>query len=253
MRIRHCLVAACVLFASRAGAQSAAEHIALGDRAYASLDAVSAFNHYVEALKLDIGNYEANWKAARSAIDRATYDESGETQAKYFAVAETYARAAVAAKPGDAAGHFALARALGERALSVGIRQRVRYATDIRAQALECLKADPKHAGCLHVMGVWNAEVMRLNGLARMVAKNILGGRVFSEASWADAKEYIDEAIASEPNRIVHYTDAAAIYRDLGDKAKARALYQTALNLPIADYNDRHYKAQAQEALRKLD
>jgi tetratricopeptide (TPR) repeat protein len=252
MRFRHYFVAACLLFASSVRAQSAAEHIALGDRAYASLDALSAFNHYVEAIKIDNGNYEALWKAARSAIDRATYDESGETQAKYFAIAETYSRAAVAAKPDDAAGHFALARALGEGALSVGIRQRVRYATEVRAQALECLKADPKHAGCLHVMGVWNAEVMRLNGLARMVAKNILGGRVFSEASWADAKEYIDEAIANEPTRVVHYTDAAAIYRDVGNKAKARELYQTALRLPISDYNDRHYKAQAQAALKSL-
>ena len=36
----------------------------------------------------------------------------------------------------------------------------------------------------LHVMGMWNAEVMRLNTFSRAVAKNVLGGRVFGAASW---------------------------------------------------------------------
>ena len=251
MRFRSILLAA-VFAATTAHGQSAADHIALGDREYADLHAMAAFNHYVEALKLDINNYDALWKAARSAVDRATFDETGETQKKFFAIAETYARGAVAANPGGAEGHFNLARSLGERALSVGVRQRVKLATEIHDEALTCLRIDPKHAGCLHVLGVWNAEIMRLNGFSRMIARNVLGGRVFGSASWAGARKYIDAAIANEPTRIVHYVDAAAIYSDTGDKAGARELYQQALALPISDYNDRRYKAQAAEALRAL-
>jgi tetratricopeptide (TPR) repeat protein len=252
MRLRHLVPASMLLFASVAGAQTAAVHVSLGDREYAALNASSALNHYVEAIKLEPNNYEALWKAARSAVDRASYDESGESQQKLFAIAETYARAAVVANPGDAEGHFHLARALGKRALSLGVRQRIKYATDVRAQALDCLKIDPKHAGCLHVMGVWNAEVMRLNGFTRMIARNLLGGKVFGSANWPEAQRYLEESVAVEPNRIVHHLDLAAVYKDRGDKPKARTEYQAVLELPVSDYNDRHYKAEATAALKSL-
>lgn len=255
MRVHQILFASALLAATSASparAQSASEHIALGDKEYAALHPDAALNHYVEALKLQINNYEALWKAARSAVDKATYDESGENQAKYFGIAETYSRAAVSANPGGAEGHFNLARVLGERALSVGVKQRVKFATEIHDEALQCLRIDPNHAGCLHVLGVWNAEIMRLSSFTRMIARNVLGGKAFGAASWADAKKYIDAAIASEPTRVVHYVDAAAIYRDLGNKPKARELYEQALKLPISDYNDHHYKAQAEAALKSL-
>lgn len=252
MRLRHLLPASLLLFASALRAQTAASHIALGDREYTAFNATAALNHYVEAIKLEPNNYEALWKAARSAVDRASYDEKGETQAKLFGIAETYARSAVAANPGDVEGHFHLARALGKRALSLGVRQRIKYATDVRTHALECLKIDPKHAGCLHVMGVWNAEVMRLNGFSRMIARTLLGGKVLGSANWADAQRYMEQSVAVEPNRIVHHVDLAAIYKDVGKRDKARAEYETVLRLPVADYNDRHYKAEAENGLKLL-
>ncbi len=169
-----------------------------------------------------------------------------------FGDAELYARRAVAANPNDAEGHFHLARALGKRALSLGVKARIKYATDVREQALDCLKIDPKHAGCLHVMGVWNAEVMRLNGFTRMIARNLLGGKVFGSASWQEAQRYMEESVANEPNRIVHRLDLAAIYNDRNNKAKARTEYQAVIDMPVADFNDRHFKADAAAALKKL-
>ncbi len=251
MRFRLFLAASTVIFATTAGAQAAA-HVALGDREYAAMHASAALTHYREAIKADSVNYDALWKAAHSAVDLASFDVAGDKQTQLYADAELYGRRAVAANPGDAEGHFSLARALGKRALSLGVRRRVKYATDIRAQALECLKINPKHAGCDHVMGMWNAEVMRLNGFSRMIAKNILGGKALGSASWSDAQRYMEESIAIEPSRIVHYLDAAGIYRDRGNKAKAKEMYETALRLEISDYNDRHYKAQAGATLKTL-
>ena len=251
MRLRHLAPFIACFAAATAGAQ-AVNHVALGDRDYAALNASGALAHYKQAADADPGNYEAQWKAARSAVDLASYDMSGDAQAKMFAEAELYARRAVAANPNDPEGHFALARALGKRALSLGVRERIKYATDVRSQALDCLKLNPKHAGCLHVMGVWNAEVMRLNGFTRMIAKNLLGGKVFGSASWSEAERYMKESVANEPNRVVHHLDLARIYKDRGDKAKARAEFQAVIDLPVSDFNDRHYKAEAAEALKSL-
>lgn len=250
MRALHYLSAGMLLAASIAGAQTAADHIALGDKEYVAMSASAALQHYEAAIKEDPKNYEALWKASRSAVDLGSYERNDEKRAMYFKNAELYARRAVEANPADAEGHFNLARALGKNALTQGPKARIKYATDVRTHALECLKINPKHAGCLHVMGMWNAEIMRLNGFTRMLAKNLLGGKVFGSANWAEAKRYMEESVANEPDRIVHHVDLAGVYRDTGDKAKARAEWQTAMKLPNRDYNDRHYKGEADAGLR---
>ncbi|HEY5021368.1 MAG TPA: hypothetical protein VII30_02650 [Gemmatimonadaceae bacterium] len=239
-----------LLAASVAGAQTAAEHIALGDKEYVAMNAPAALAHYEEAIKVDSKSYEALWKASRSAVDLGTAESNDAKRENYFKNAELYARRAVEVNPGDAEGHFHLARALGKNALTQGPRARIKYATDVRTHALECLKINPKHAGCLHVMGMWNAEVMRLNGFTRMLAKNLLGGQVFGSANWNEAKRYMEESVASEPDRIVHHVDLAGVYRDMGEKDKARAEYQAVMKMPNRDYNDRQYKAEADAALR---
>ena len=250
MRALNYVSAGMLLAASIAGAQTAADHIALGDKEYVAMNAPAALDHYKEAIKIDPKNYEALWKASRSAVDLGSYERDDDKRADYFKTAEQDARQAVAVNPGDAEGHFNLARALGKYALTQGPKSRVKYAGDVRTQALECLKIDPKHAGCLHVMGMWNAEVMRLNGFTRMLAKNFLGGKIFDSANWAEARRYMEASVAAEPDRIIHHVDLAGVYRDTGDKAKAKAEWQAAMKLPNRDYNDRHYKAEADAGLR---
>ena len=250
MRALQYLSAGMLFAASLAGAQTAADHVALGDKEYVAMNASAALQHYEEAIKLDPKNYEALWKASRSAVDLGSYEANDKRREDYFKNAELYARRAVEVNPGDAEGHFNLARSLGKNALTQSPRARIKYAKDVREHALECLKISPKHAGCLHVMGMWNAEVMRLNGFTRMVAKNFLGGKIFDSASWAEAKRYMEASVASEPDRIVHHVDLAGVYRDMGDKAKARAEWQAAMKLPNTDYNDRHFKAEADAGLR---
>ena len=249
MRALKSLSAGMLLAASMAGAQ-ANSNIALGDKEYVAMNAAAALQHYQAAMTEDPRNYEALWKASRSAVDLGSYEADKEKRGLYFRNAELYARRAVEANPGDAEGHFNLARALGKNALSQGPKARIKYAGDVRTQALECLKINPRHAGCLHVMGMWNAEVMRLSGFTRMMAKNFLGGKIFGTANWAEARRYMEESVAAEPDRIVHHVDLAGVYKDIGEKAKARAEYEAAMKLPNRDYNDRRYKAEADAGMR---
>lgn len=200
----------------------------------------------------DTNSYEYLVKAAHDAVDKGEFNPNGEQRKALYRNAEQYARRAVAANPNDAEGHFELARAIGRNALTMGARDRVKYAAEVRDQAMAALKIDPRHAGALHVMGMWNAEVMRLNGFTRMIAKNLLGGRVFGEASWDNALKYLEQAVEIEPNRITHRLDLAGVYADRDMKDKARQEYEWIATAPAVDYNDKNYKEEAAKRLKDL-
>jgi tetratricopeptide (TPR) repeat protein len=236
----------------RAMAQTVAEHIALGDRAHIAMNAPLALKHYEEAIKADPRSYEALWKATREAVDVGEYTEAEDERNRLYSEAELYARRAVEANPNDVETHFNLARALGRKALSLGKRDQVKYAGEVRAQALEALRLDPRSAGALHVMGMWNYNVMKLSGMTRFLAKQFLGGKVFDSASWDDAQRYMEESVRDEPNRLVHHLDLARVYDARGDTERARAQYEATIKGTPTEYNDRRYQSEAAEELRKL-
>jgi tetratricopeptide (TPR) repeat protein len=233
-------------------AQTAAEHVALGDKEYAAVKPAAALKHYEAAIAADPKHYEALWKASRSEIDLGEVAPEKSVRNQHYKNGELFARRAVEARPDDAEGHFHLARSLGRMALTLGPKDKVKYAGDVRQHALESLKINPRHPGSLHVMGVWNAEIMRLSGFTRFVAKNLLGGKVFDSASWKEAVRYMEEAVGVEPERITHRLDLGEIYADVGEKAKAREQFERILKLPNSDPNDPQYKKQAEASLRKV-
>lgn len=249
---RLAVMAALALSPLAAGAQTPAEHVTQGDRASASHDAAAALAHYEAALAADSSNYEAAWKASREAVDLGEFHADAAQRKALYAKAERYARQAVSANPSDAEGHFSLARAIGRNALSMGTRDRVKFANDVRSEALLALQSNPSHPGALHVLGVWNAEIMRLSGAARFFARNLLGGRTFGEASWSDARRYMEQAVEQEPNRITHRLDLAFVYADMGETARAREQLEWIARAPTRDFNDAHYKRLAAERLRTL-
>jgi tetratricopeptide (TPR) repeat protein len=231
------------------GQGPAEQHVAIGDRERTGNPA-SALRHYEAAIATDARHYEALHKASAAAIDAGESAPDAARRTALYRSGEQHARRAVEANPNHAEGHFALARALGRTAQSVGSRERVKYAADVRTHALEALRLDPRHPGALHVMGVWHAEIMRLSGVTRFMAKNFLGGKVFDSASWDDAQRHLEQAVAVEPAKLVHRVDLAEIYLDRKNVAKAREQVEYVLRAPATEANDAKYKRQA-EALQK--
>ena len=233
-------------------AQTAADHILLGDKDHLATNAPSALHHYEEAIKADPRFYEALWKATREAVDVGEYNPDDKERQRLYSAAELYARRALEANPTDVEGHAQLARALGRKALSLGKKDQVRYAGDVRTHALDALKIDPTHSGALHVMGKWNYEVLRLSGITRYLAKTFLGGKVFDSANWDDAQRFMEESTALDPGRVIHHLDLARVYAARGNKEKAREQYDAAIRGTPTDYNDRKYQAEAEEEIKNV-
>lgn len=252
LSIRAMTLSAMLLAARTAAAQgtAAAAQVAIGDRDYAARNLTSALQHYEAAVAIDSTLVEALWKAANSAVDLGEFNDA--ERERYYARGEQLARLAVKANPASAEAHFALAKALGRVALSKGKREKVKYARIVHDEVREALRLDQTNAGALHVLGMWNAEIMRLSGFERWAARNLLGGGILGEANWDNAQAYLERAAAIEPNRITHRLDLAGVYADRGETAKAREQYEMIARLPVTDYNDPQYKKLAEERLQTL-
>ena len=244
---------AVLLVATPAFAQDAATLISRGDSARDAFDPETALTAYEAALAIDSTNGDALAKASRSAVDLGESLEDKARQKELFRKAERYARAAVAADSSSAENWFHLARALGRTALTMGVRDRVKYAVEIKRLAERSLAIDSTHAGALHVLGMWNAEVKRLSGVELFFARSFLGGGVLGQANWKNAVSYMERAVASDPERLTHRLDLAGVYANVGEKEKARAAYESVITAQTrTDFNDPLYKKQAEAALKKL-
>ncbi|MFI5235046.1 MAG: tetratricopeptide repeat protein [Gemmatimonadales bacterium] len=249
----YALAALCLIAAPVAG-QTAADHIQMG-KAVEDLDPQTGLKHYEIALQLDSNNYEALWRASDAMVDVAkqTPDSvKSPGRDSMYAAAELLARRAVAADSNGAEGHFVLAQAVGRASLTKSKKERVKRAKEIRDEALRAIAIDPGHDGAYHVLGRWNAEIMRLSGMTRFFAKTFLGGAVFNEASWNNAQKFMEKAVALNPNYIYHHLDLGEVYVDREQWPAARAQLQQVESLPVTDAMDPTYKAAATALLAKI-
>lgn len=235
-------------------AQDAAGPLAMGIAATEARDPVAALEHFERALTAAPANAEAAWRASIAAIDvgRLHGAEGRRLRDSMFAVAETFASRAVESDPVSADAWFALANALGRTALSKSARQRVRLGTRVREAALRAIELDPRHDGAHHVLGRWNAEVMRLSGISRFFARRFLGARVFDEASWEAAIEHLTRAAELDPAYIYHRLDLAEVLVERKRWREARSELEAIPALPDRDIEDAIHRRRAAELLGEI-
>jgi tetratricopeptide (TPR) repeat protein len=234
--------------ARHAAGQTAADHVRMGEAALHAHDLRTGLAHYGAALELDPNGYEANWRAAMALLDlgeRIPDDVKSPERDSLYARAESLARRAVTADSGRAEGHFALAAAVGRASLTMGKKARIRRAGLIRDEARRAIAIDPRHDGAYHILGRWNAEIMRLSGFSRFFARSFLGAGIFKEASWDSATTYLERAVELDPGRIYHRLELAEVYADRKRYDSARAEVAKAESLPPRELRDSVYKAEA--------
>lgn len=255
--IRPALLAlAPALMAGSLAAQDVRENIRLAVEAQLARDPATALTYLEQALAEEPRNYEANWRASEILMDigKQTPDsvKSAERDSIY-ARSERVARVAVEANPEGPEGYFVLAAAIGRASLTKGSKERVKRAAEIREAGLKAIQLDSLNHKAYHVMGRWNAEIMRLSGLSRFFAKNFLGGQIFNAASWDSASVYMQKAVAISPDNIYHHLDLAEIQIDRGQYTAARQNLTRIEELPVYDVMDPAYKLRAASLLRKIE
>jgi tetratricopeptide (TPR) repeat protein len=257
MRFLACALVLVLAIGRSAGAaaQSAQDHVAMGTSALQARDLRTAVAHYEAALAADSADYEANWRAAMALLDQAQEipdSVKSPERDSLYAEAERLARRAVRADSMGADGHFAVAAAVGLASLSKGRKERIRRAEVVRDEALRALQLNPRHDGAYHILGRWNAEIMRLSGFSRFFARSFLGAGIFKQASWEEATADLQRAVALDPGRIYHRLELAEVYADRKQWDGARGELAHLAALPARELLDPLYRARAAELARRL-
>ena len=240
----------------RLPAQQAADHVALGLASEEAHDLKTALQHYDAALAQDSTNYEANWRGAITLLTLGEQlGDSGKNPERdsLYHQAERYAGRAVVSNPSGSDGHFALAASIGRASLTMGKKARIRRAATIRSEALRTLALNPRHDGAYHILGRWNAEIMRISGFSRFFAKSFLGAGIFKQASWGNAIYNMEKAVQLDPRRIYHHLELAEIYAERKRVADARTQLRLVDSLPDREIMDTAYKREAATLLKQLN
>lgn len=235
--------------------QSAADHVSMGAAAIQAHDLRTGLAHFDAGLALDSNDYSANWQSAVALLDEAELIpdsiESPERDS-LFRRAEVLARRAEAADSMGPEGHFAVAAAIGRASLTLGKKERIRRAAVIRDEALRTIELDPRYDGAYHILGRWNAEIMRLSGLSRFFAKNFLGAGIFRQASWEQAIANLQRAVELDPARIYHRLELARIYADRKRYQEARDQLTRIETLPDRELLDPLYRERAAALAKRI-
>jgi tetratricopeptide (TPR) repeat protein len=243
------------LLAGPALAQTAAEHIAEGDAAYAKFDDPMALEHYQAALKLEPANYEALWKASRAMVDiadviPATDKDAKTRQQTLYTDAVDLAKKAVAANPNDTWGHFQLAAANGKRLLMLGTKEQIAASKEVKAEIDKAIELDPANHLAYHALGRWHRRIAEISGTKRFFGSIIYGS--IPKGSFEESEKYLRKAIELHPEFVNHYLELGMTLVAEKKTAEAAEAFQKAIDLPKTTSKDDVLKAQAKAELDKL-
>jgi tetratricopeptide (TPR) repeat protein len=159
-----------------------------------------------------------------------------------------YALRAVEIDPNSAKAHLSVAVSYGKLTDFVGSKTKVEYSRLVRDETLRSIELDPTDDFAWHVLGRWHQGVANVSGVLKALAKVVYGG--LPPASNEEAVRCMKKAIELAPQRLIHHSELARIYKAMHKPDLATKEWQTILDLAVRDKGDEKDLAEARQELR---
>lgn len=203
-------------------------------------------------LELHPRDYDALWRAGRSALVLGISEEESDEQNRWLDAAIEFGDRAVAERPDAINGLYWRGASIGRRALNAGAKHATELAQRVYDDAHAILAVDATHGGAHNMLGKLNFEVMSLSRLERALGRLLMGNAALSDTSWENAEEHLSEAAESWPELILFRFDLAQLYKKRGRDEEAVRVLNDMLQLPSIHPPDDGFKESARRLLEEL-
>ena len=176
-------------------------------------------------------DYEARWRATRSALGMGIVGTTHEARRTWLRVADAHGRDLLRLRPNTPDAMAWAAAARGRRALGEdGMRTVARLAKETWILTGRILALEPDHALANEVRGKAHQEAARMPTVTRFFARMLMGNALMDEASrWDMAERHLLRAIASDPGLVMSYLDLGESYGYQRKWTEAEATYRRGL------------------------
>ncbi len=225
--------------------------LAPGDALDLKLQTKESLQLYLELEKNGETGTELLYRIAREYAELMLDTDSKAEKQRLGDIALSYAKRAVASDPTCANAYLAVSICYGRLAYLQDSRKKLEYAREIKSNAEEALRLNPKLDYADYVLGAWNYEMSNLNVVLREMAVVVYGKLPL--ASNEKAVEYLSQAIELAPQRVAHHIELGRTYVAMGLKDLARSEFEKGLALPSLEKDDAILKKLGNVALDKLN
>ncbi len=205
----------------------------------------AALATFREAEQHDPNNVGILLRIAKQYSDLVSQTKPEAAAHEVAAKSLAYSKRAVDLDPNNAKGRLSLAVAYGRLTDFVGNKVKLEYSKLIKQEAQKSLELDPTDDFAYHVLGRWHFGVANVGAVLKAMASLVYGG--MPAASNEDAAKFLKKATEIAPQRIIHHSELARVYRTMGRKELALKEWQTVLALPALDKEDEKDKREARE------
>ncbi|SNC63352.1 Tetratricopeptide repeat-containing protein [Hymenobacter gelipurpurascens] len=189
-----------------------------------------ALAKYEQVLAKAPATYDALWQAAVLSVRIGARYTDETRKAAYFSAARLYANRALVVQPTEGEGHYAEALALSNQATLLASRGRLLAYREMKPHVFMAVARRPDWADAWQLLGRWHYRVDHYNLLERVFSRLFLGGT----PSGAGTRKAIDALVRAHelaPQRIEFCYDLARVYLNQGQRSRAVAVLQEAINL----------------------
>jgi tetratricopeptide (TPR) repeat protein len=238
------------LVCGAARAETAAALIAKGDAFDERLQANEALQFFLPAEKLEPNNAELLVRIARQYRHLMSDTSSKKEKLRLGYISLGFAQRAATLAPNNAEAQLSPAISYGKMLPSMGSKEQVDASPKIKEAVDRTLQLNPKNDTAWHILGRWNRVLADMNPLKRMLAGALYGNLPVTTNEAAE--KCLLKAIATNPNRLMHYIELGRIYAAMGRKEDARKFIEKGLSMPNKEKDDPEMKTIGQELLKKL-
>ena len=203
-----------------------------------------------KAEELEVDNFEVVWRLARAHFDFFDNSEDDAVISENVYAGMDYAKRALEMDDARSESHKWYGILIGQVGILEGTKQKILNSYEVKEHTLKALELDPEDDGNFHVMGRWHYTLADLSWFERKIASLIYAKP--PKASFGEAAEYFNQAIAKDSDEVRHHVWLGKTYEALDDVEAAKNSYNAALAITAENDSDRILQKEAQELLSDL-